>query len=627
MADAPDIAAAITPPPITAIAFAEPRNLTSRDVFRLFGRAWPFIRPYRRHLLVLFLMMIPALPVGLFALQMVRVLFDVVGHGQPLTAGEAWMLRVSAGSSREVILWHACIAAGIATAIGAPYGALMFGYVVWILQRISNLFRVNLYARLQELSLRFHSEEKIGDAIFRMFQDSAAIPKVIDGLVIEPIRFLPYAMANFVWLFMFNGAMGCIALILLPIDFAIAWFYGNHLRPAFRAAREAESLATSRIEETLSSIQAVKAFGQEQFESGRYATDNWNAFVAARHARLMFARYRVWNNTTRGIAYVAALYLGAREVLHGGTAGFARAAVSLGLFQGSLGVFAGMSGRMRQLANRWGSLQDVAIAMARVLEMIAMPPEEKLLSGARLPPSAPQSLAFEDVGFGYDPMAPVLSGVTFEARVGEITAIAGPSGSGKSTIIAMLLRFYQPSSGRIVLDGTPLPEFDLVAWRGFLSVALQENPLFTASVRDNVAYGRVDASEAEIATAIERAGLTDFVRSLPSGLATMLGEKGSKLSTGQAQRIGLARALLRDAPILMLDEPTSALDAATEARVMRGVREWIAEAPRRRMALVVTHRRTTAARADRSFRITAGKVEAENGLDAGDVPLSEVRDG
>jgi ATP-binding cassette subfamily B protein len=627
LADTPDIAQAISPPPIAEIAFAEPGRLTSRDVFRLLGRAWPFIRPSRRSLLFLFLMMIPALPVGLFVLQMVRVLFDVVGNGQHLTPAEAWMLRVSPGASREVILWHACIAAGVATAIAAPYGALMLGYVVWILQRISNLFRVNLYSRLQELSLRFHSEEKIGDAIFRMFQDSAAIPQVIDGLVIEPIRFLPYAIANFVWLFMFNGAMGCIALILLPIDFAIAWFYGNHLRPAFRIAREAESQATSRIEETLSSIKAVKAFGQEQFESGRYASDNWNAFGAARHARLMFARYRVWNNTTRGIAYVAALYIGAREVLEGGTAGFVRAAVSLGLFQGSLGVFARMSGRMRRLANRWGSLQDVSVAMARVLEMIAMPPAEKISSGDRLPPSAPQTLAFEDVSFGYDPAAPVLTGVTFAARVGEITAIAGPSGSGKSTIVAMLLRFYQPSSGRIVLDGTPLGEFDLVAWRGCLSVALQENPLFTASVRDNVAYGRVDATEAEIATAIERAGLSDFVRALPNGLATVLGEKGSKLSTGQAQRIGLARALLRDAPILMLDEPTSALDTATEESVMRGVREWIAEAPQRRMAIVATHRRTTASQADRLFRITTGKVAAGDGLAAAGAPASEVRNG
>jgi len=614
-----DIAAQIAPAPISELAFAEPARLTSRDIFRLPRRAWPFIRPWRRHLLLLFLMMIPALPAGLFALQMVRVFFDVIGNGKRLTRAEAWILRVPIGAPRETVLWHACVAAGVAVALALPYGAMMLGYAVWILQRISNLFRVNLYARLQELSLRFHSEEKIGDAIFRMFQDSAAIPQVIDGLIIEPIRFVPFAIANLVWLFMFNATMGCIALALLPIDFALAWFYGDRLRPAFRAERVAASLATSRIEETLASIKAVKAFGQEDFETARYATDNWNAFVAARRARLMMARYRVWNNSIRAAAYIAALYLGARQVLIGGSTGFVKAAASLGFFQGSLGVLDTLSARMRRLVNRWGSMQDVAVAMARVLEMIAMPAAETIHSGVLMPPVAPRALGFEQVSFGYDPATPVMSGVTFEARAGEITALAGASGSGKSTIIAMILRFYEPAAGEITLDGTPIRDFDLVAWRGLLSVALQESPLFTANLRDNIAYGRIDASEAQIAIAIERAALGDFVRSLPDGLATMLGEKGSKLSAGQAQRIGLARAFLRDVPILLLDEPTSALDGAAEAAVMRGIRGWLAEAPRHRMAIVATHRRTTVAHADRAFRIAAGRVEPETNCEAHDV--------
>ena len=187
--------------------------------------------------------------------------------------------------------------------------------------------------------------------------------------------------------------------------------------------------------------------------------------------------------------------------------------------------------------------------------------------------------------FGYDPRTPVLTGVNLEARVGEITAIAGPSGSGKSTIISLIVRFFDPTAGRILLDGEPIDGFDLAAWRGMLSVALQENPLFTATIRDNVAYGRPNASAAEVAEAIHRAGLGEFVRSLPAGLDTMLGEKGSKLSAGQAQRIGLARAILRDAPILLLDEPTSSLDVATEDAVMRGLRDWVNEAPDRRMVI------------------------------------------
>jgi len=228
------------------------------------------------------------------------------------------------------------------------------------------------------------------------------------------------------------------------------------------------------------------------------------------------------------------------------------------------------------------------------------------------------------VTFGYDPRTPVLSGVNLEARAGEITAIAGPSGSGKSTIISLIVRFFDPTAGRILLDAEPIRDFELPAWRGMLSVALQENPLFTATLRDNVAYGRPHASTAEVTEAIRRAGLGDFVRSIPAGLDTMLGEKGSKLSAGQAQRLGLARAILRDAPILLLDEPTSSLDVATEEIVMRGLRDWVNEAPKRRMAIIATHRRTTASRADRVYYLAAGRLVAADGSGLDDSLIREV---
>jgi ATP-binding cassette, subfamily B, bacterial len=602
-------AAALAAPPAEP-AFAEPARLTSRDVLRLLPRAWPFIRPYKHHLLYLALLIIPALPAGLIELTMIRVVFDVIGHGRPLSPIEARMLGLAVGASREMVLWRACLISGVAALVALPYAAFMFGYAVWILQRISNLFRVNLYTRLQELSLRFHAEEKIGDAIFRMFQDSAAIPHVIDGLVIRPTVSLPLAAASLVWLTMFNYRIAAIAVVLIPANLALAWLYSARLRRAFLGEREATALATTRIEETLASINAVKAYGNEGAESGRYARDNWESFLAARRARLMLARYRVLSNTLRGVAYAGAVYLGARQVLAGGTTGLAEAAASLGLFQGVLAVFASMSVQTRNLTNLWGSLQDVAVATARVLEMLAKPSEERVTSGGRIPPSAPQSIAFERVSFGYDPRIAVLNDVSFEARAGEITAIAGASGSGKSTILALMVRFFELGAGRIAIDGEPIGDFDLAAWRGLLAVALQENPLFTASIRVNITYGRSDATDEQIGCAVERAGLGSFVASLPAGLETVLGEKGAKLSAGQAQRIGLARALLRDVPILLLDEPTSALDMATEEAVMRGVREWVNEQPRRRMAIIATHRRTTAEKADRVYRIAAGRIES-----------------
>ncbi len=595
---------------VSGLAFPEARSLRSRDIFGLVARAWPFIRPYRRHLLFLFLLMLMALPLGLVVLDLIRIFFDVIGNGHALRPAEARMLHVPINASRELVLWRACIAGGVVTMLIVPLNSAIVAYAVWILQRMANLFRVNLYVRMQDLSVRFHGEEKIGDAIFRMFQDSAAIPQVVDGLIIQPIRWIPLALGTLTFLLLFNRRMALIALVVMPLDLLIAAIYGTSLRRAFIGERETAAAATTRIEETLASIKAVKAFGRERFETDRYARDNWNAFLAARRARLMLARYRVWSNTIRGLAYVCAAYVGARDVLAGGYAGAAKAAASLGLFQASISIFAWMTAGARELTDRWGSLQDVSVAISRVLEMLTMPFAEKVRGGSSIPKGPLRSIAFDAVGFGYDARSPVLNGLSFEARVGELTALAGPSGSGKSTIIALLLRFFEPDAGRILFNDVTIEQFDLPAWRSGLSVALQENPLFTATLRQNIVYSHPDASDEEVWTAVRRAGLDDFVHSLPAGLETMLGEKGAKLSAGQAQRIGLARALLRDAPILLLDEPTSALDGRTEEIVMAGVREWIADAPTRRLAILVTHRRASASKADRIYRLDEGHLSA-----------------
>jgi ABC-type multidrug transport system fused ATPase/permease subunit len=621
------IAAADAHAAAAAVDFPDPQKLRSRDIFRLVPRVWPFIKPYKRHLVYLMLAGVPGLPGGVVALAMVRVFFDAIGNGKPLTHGQAWMLRLPMTANRHEILWHACVLAGLLVVVVVPYAIALIGYGIWILQRMTNQFRVDLYTRLQELSLRFHSEEKIGDAIFRMFQDSAAIPHVINGLIIQPLHLVPLIIVNLVVLFFYDYRFAAVAAVLIPTHFVIACIFAKPLRRAFLAERMAAAQATTRIEETLASIKAVKAFGREASESELYARDNWDAFMAARRARMLWVVYRVINAVVRSLAYVAVVFFGALEVLRGGYVGAAHAAVSLGLFQGALAIFGGLSTRSRTLAAYWGGLQDVAIALSRVFEMMGKMPEEKVRSGDTAPPLPSTELAFQGVTFSYDTRAPVLSAVSFTARVGEVTSIAGPSGSGKSTLIALMLRFFDPLHGCVALDGTNIRDFKLDGYRRMISVALQENPLFTATLRENIVYGRIDATDEEVLHAATRAGLADFVRSLPSGLNTVLGEKGSKLSTGQAQRIGLARAFLRDAPILILDEPTSALDSVTEELVMQGIRDWIAELPHQRIVLVATHRRSTAAMADRIYQIAHGQVIAADDHVFDERPALEVTSG
>jgi ABC-type multidrug transport system fused ATPase/permease subunit len=598
--------------PITA-PFAEPDQLRSRDIFHLLSRAWPFIRPYRRDLVRLFVLLMPGAAGGLFGLVLIRIFFDVIGNGQPLTPYEAWLLRLPLNAARQTVLARACLAGGAAALIGLPYVFFIFGYAVWILQKISNLFRINLYARLAELGLSFHSEQKIGDAIFRMFQDSAGIPQVINGLLMHPLRALPSALANLGWLAVFNYAMALIAMLLIPVEFVLAWIFSAPLRTAFLRAREASAQATTRIEETLAAIKAVKAFGREEHEAEVYSGENWASLLAERKARMLLLTYRVLSNFIHGIAYLAVLYIGARQVVTGHGGGLAGSAISLGLFQGTVTAFNRIAASSHELAMLWGSLQDVGVGFARVFQILRKQSEHTLVAprvdqGGAPPPSLRRALSFDHVSFAYVDGVAVLNGINFEARVGELTAIAGPSGAGKSTLIALMLRFFDPAGGRILLDGHDIHEFDLNSWRRMIAVALQNNPLMSGTLHDNVAYSRPGASGKEIRAALDRAGLGEFADSLPAGLNTMLGERGAKLSAGQAQRIGVARALLRDAPILLLDEPSSALDLASEERLMRGVRAWLAERPVQRLAIMMTHRRTATAWADQVYSIVSGRL-------------------
>jgi len=604
--------------PITA-PFAEPSQLGSRDILRLLSRAWPFIRPYRRDLVRLFVLLLPGAATGLFGLVLIRIFFDVIGNGRPLTAYDAWLLRLPLNAARQTVLARACIAGGAVALVSLPYVLFVFGYAVWILQQISNLFRVNLFAQFQELSLSFHAEEKIGDAIFRMFQDSAGIPQVINSLLMQPLRALSLAAANFAWLVVFNYAMALIALILVPAEFVLAWIFSAPLRTAFLRAREASALATTRIEETLASIKAVKAFGRENHEVAVYADENWAALLAERQARMRLLVYRVLSNFMRGLAYLAVVYVGARQVVSGESGGIIGSAISLGLFQGTVVAFSRIGASSHELAMLWGSLQDVGVGFARVFQILRKP-SDRIAAAPRVPrtaahpPSFASTLAFDRVSFGYVSGVTVLSDIDLEARAGELTAVVGPSGSGKSTLIALVLRFFDPAAGRILLDGRDIREFDLTEWRGMIAVGLQNNPLLTGTLHYNAAYGRPKASIEEIRAALRRAALGDFVDSLPAGLNTVLGERGAKLSAGQAQRIGVARALLRDAPILLLDEPSSALDIASEERLMRGVRSWLAERPGQRLAIMMTHRRTAAAWADQVYSIAGGGLTERSHL-------------
>jgi ABC-type multidrug transport system fused ATPase/permease subunit len=612
---------------LAALGRGGPRDRVTLPLARLlYRRCFQLLRPIRTHLLLFFsgfsLLAIAFVPVGV-------LLFDAFWtralQGNALLEVEARALGLdpavfASGGSLAAPERHAVLQRVIAVGLGFGAAALplalgLYYYQVWILQRLNQVLRIQLLERLQQLSLRFHADSKIGDALYRTIQDSAMVTQLIEVLILVPLAALGRFLFGMlvVALFDWRIALGLLALVL-PL-FAIAHALGRPLRVGFRAARETNAALVSRIQETLAGIRVIKAYGAEGFEQARFDEASRGAFAAAfdARARFGFLLVAVFWVTAAGFVLAtgaAALFAAQGEPLHAlGTAGVA--GWNIGLFNYfKLRVGDGTSS-LRRLLRTWGSAQDVTIGLDRVFELLDLEPEVKEAPDAiRLTPLR-RGVRFEGVRFRYQPDRPALEGVDFEAKVGSVVAIVGATGSGKTTLMSLLLRLFDPGEGRIALDGVDLRRFRLDSLRAGVAVALQENLLFGASVRDNIRFAVPEASDDAVRAAATVAAADDFIAALPEGYDTLLGERGTKLSTGQRQRLSIARAVLKDAPILILDEPTAALDAETELRVLERLAAW----GKGRLIFLITHRLSTVRHADQIVVLAGGRI-AESGTHA-----------
>ena len=599
-------------------------NLDFGRVLQIFLRTWPFIKPLTRHLV--YFVVCSAL-IFLFTTTLGFIIIGLVNNGiiagKPLGLLHAGIYGLDpavfvdveelSADARRQLPWLAMGSTIPLLGVVIITGMLLFQYSIWIFQSINQLMRVRLIDQLQMQSLAYHSQAQTGDAIYRIYQDSAMVTSIIRSIFLDPLMFLGRYLFGLAVVATFSPWLALILGITIIPALFLGRYFSSRLRVAFRRSRERNSRLTSWIQESMVGIRIIKATGNESQREAAFQRQSKEAFSAAFEARVMLTVMGILAFALIGLTVIAtqsmtALYANAEAATYARNLllGFGFAAWNLGSFTAASTRINDGVGSLESLITIWGRAQDMAVGLNRVFEILDLEPEIIDAPDATDLLNIGDGVSFENLTFGYDPLRPVLSDISLTSPAGNITAIVGATGTGKSTLMSLLLRLADPQSGIVTVGGRDIRTITLASLRRQISIATQENILFTASVLENIRYAVPEVDRDAVIAAARIACADEFINQLSEGYDTPLGERATKLSTGQRQRIVIARALVKDSPILILDEPTAALDAETELRVMDNLRQW----GESRCVFLITHRLSTIRQAHNVLYLREGTVAA-----------------
>jgi ABC-type multidrug transport system fused ATPase/permease subunit len=558
------------------------------------------LRPYRRRIAVLALLSTCEIGLRIGAPWALAAVVDHALGARPIggwLAGVVDALGVST-ERHHLLIFFATI--GVVLQLGHQLVIMLHGRIsVGVGQGMVRDLRERLFAHVQALTLQHHRAIPTGDIVQRLEGDTRCVEQIVLRGLFPLVFSLLTLLVMFVVLLTIDWQLALLSLAVVPPLYVWLRVYARKMAPRADQARVLDSRLSSRLYESLSSIRLVKSHAREEHEQARFAD-------AARETA------QAWigvgkQGTVFSIVTGALTVAGSTLVLIVGGLGVLDGRLTLGTLLLVLAYLGFVYGPLQAIANTTNDLQHAFASARRVRAAFAILPEAPDQPDAVAADGIRGEVVFEDVSFAYGDGPPVLDRVSLVARPGQMIALVGPSGAGKSTLASLILRFHDARGGRILIDGVPIERYKLRSLRSRVAIVLQEALLMSGSVRDNLRYGNLAATDADIERAARAANAHEFIVQLPGGYDAELGQAGGRLSGGQRQRLSIARAFLKDAPILILDEPTAALDTIAEGQVVDAIRRLCAH----RTTFVVAHRLSTVRAADRILVLDHGQIVAE----------------
>jgi ATP-binding cassette subfamily B protein len=525
-----------------------------------------------------------------------KIVIDLVGS-KPMPAWLGSWVALIFGTNRLAVLNFVAVSVIVIALMDAVSSYAESLSMTTVGQWVTHDLRSTLYNHIQRLSLSYHDKSQTGDLISRVTSDIDTIQGFITSTLTDVVLDILNLTSMLAVMSYIDWRFTLIALSVAPFMLVFVYNYSHRIKKASRAVRKKESEIVSQTQEVFSSIRVVKAFAQEKYEKRRFREVSLETVELALRARALKAGLSPGIRVMTALATALMMWYGARMVLVDGT-----------LTPGTLVLFLAYLGKLyapiRGLSRLPDTFSKPAIAFERIQEILDV---EIKSPGLQKPHKAPQFIGrieFDNVNFSYAPDRPILKDINLMIEPGQVAAFVGPTGAGKTTIISLIPRFYEVTSGAIRIDGEDVRSLKLKSLRRQLGFVLQETLLFRAPIWQNIAYGRPTATREEIVEAAKLANAHDFIEDMPDGYDTMVGERGITISGGQRQRVGIARAIIRGAPILILDEPTSGLDAVSEAIVFDALHRLMMG----KTCIVITHRLATIRKADVIFVLKDGMI-------------------